>query len=75
MRTCALWKYSSLTTKMDICLKESLQSILNLSSSDVQWPQAKLPISKVGLGIKRISYTCLPAFLSAANGVQNLVSQ
>lgn len=67
MRTCALRKQPSLTAKKDIYLKGSLQFILKLSLNDTQWTQAVLPISKGALGIRKITYVCLPAFLSSAS--------
>jgi hypothetical protein len=36
--------------------------------------QSTLPIRFGGLGIRRISDICLPAFLSSINGVKKLVS-
>lgn len=75
LRTCPAWKFSYQTAEMDTCLKDSLQSILNINFTYIQWSQATLPISKGGLGIWKVSDLCLPAFLSSTSGVQNLVSQ
>lgn len=36
MRTCALWNHPSLTSKMDNCLKTSLESILNVTFNENQ---------------------------------------
>jgi hypothetical protein len=74
LRTCALWKFSSLLEDMDSLLKESLESILNICLNTKQWLQATLPISFGGLGIRRISDICLPTFLSSSHGVQDLMS-
>jgi hypothetical protein len=74
LRTCALWKFSSLLEDMDSLLKESLESILNICLNTKQWLQATLPISFGGLDIRRISDICLPAFLSSSHGVQDLMS-
>jgi hypothetical protein len=49
--------------------------ILNLRLTDLQWCQSSLPIRFGGLGIRRISDICLPAFLSSVHGVKKLVSQ
>jgi hypothetical protein len=54
--------------------KKSLGRILNLRLTDLQWRQSTLPIRFGGLGIRRISDICLPAFLSSINGVKKLVS-
>jgi hypothetical protein len=51
-----------------------LERILNLRLTDLQWRQSTLPIRFSGLGIRRISDICLPAFLSSINGVKKLVS-
>jgi hypothetical protein len=74
LRTCALWKFSSLLEDMDSLLKESLEYILNICLNTKQWLQATLPISFGGLGIRRISDICLPAFLSSSHGVLDLMS-
>jgi hypothetical protein len=42
LRTCALWKFSSLLEDMDYLLKESLESILNICLNSKQWLQATL---------------------------------
>jgi hypothetical protein len=47
----------------------------NLRLTDLQWCQCTLPIRFGGLGIRRISDICLPAFLSSVYGVKKLVSQ
>jgi hypothetical protein len=74
IRTCALWKFPSLISEIDSCLRKSLTCILNININDIQWLQATLPVSKGGLGIRRISDVCLIAFLSSAYGVQNGMS-
>jgi hypothetical protein len=55
-------------------LKSSLERILNLRLTDLQWCQSILQIRFGGLGIRRISDICLPAFLSSIHGVKKLVS-
>jgi hypothetical protein len=52
----------------------SLERILNLRLTDLQWCQSTLLIRFGGLGIRRISDICLPAFLSSIHGVKKLVS-
>jgi hypothetical protein len=74
IRTCALWKFPSLISEIDPCLRKSLTWILNININDIQWLQATLSVSKGGLGIRRISDVCLIAFLSSAYGVQNGMS-
>jgi hypothetical protein len=55
-------------------LKSCLERIFNLRLTDLHWRQSTLPIRFGGLGIRRISDICLPAFLSSINGVKELVS-
>jgi hypothetical protein len=55
-------------------LKSSLERILNLRLTDLQWCQSSLQIRFGGLEIRRISDICLPAFLSSIHGVKKLVS-
>jgi hypothetical protein len=52
----------------------SLERILNLRLTDLQWCQSTLLIRFDGLGIRRISDICLPAFLSSIHSVKKLVS-
>ena len=47
---------------------------MNITINETQWIQASLPISKGGLGIRKISDVCLPAFLSSLHSVRSLVS-
>ncbi len=60
---------------MDNYLKACLESILNTSFNETQWIQASLIISKGGIGIRKISDVCLPAFSSSLHGVSSLVSR
>jgi hypothetical protein len=68
------WKFSNCVNSIDSSLKSSLERILNLRLTDLQWCQSTLPIIFGGLGIRRISDICLPAFLSSIHGVKKLVS-
>jgi hypothetical protein len=68
-------KFSNYVNSIDSSLKSSLEKILNLRLTDLQWCQSTLPIRFGGLGIRRISDICLPAFLSSVHGVKKLVSQ
>jgi hypothetical protein len=55
-------------------LKSCVERILNLRLTDLQWRQSTLPIRFGGLGIRRISDICLPAFVSSINGVKKFMS-
>jgi hypothetical protein len=74
LRTTPFWKFSIYVNSIDSSLKSCLERILNLRLTDLQWRQSTLPIRFGGLGIRRISDICLPAFLSSINGVKKLVS-
>jgi hypothetical protein len=74
LRTTPFWKFSNYVNSIDSSLKSCLERILNLRLTDLQWHQSTLPIRFGGLGIRRISDICLPAFLSSINGVKKLVS-
>jgi hypothetical protein len=75
LRTTPFWKFSNYVNSIDSSLKSSLEKILNLRLTDLQWCQSTLPIRFGGLGIRRISDICLFAFLSSVYGVKKLVSQ
>jgi hypothetical protein len=74
LRTTPFWKISNYVNSIDSSLKFSLKTILNLRLTDLQWCQSTLPIRFSGLGIRRISDICLPAFLSSIHVVKKLVS-
>jgi hypothetical protein len=74
LRTTPFWKFSDYVNSSDSSLKSSLERIRNLRLTDLQWCQSTLPIRFGGLGIRRISDICLPAFLSSIHGVKKLVS-
>jgi hypothetical protein len=68
-------KFSNYVNSIDSSLKSSLERILNLRLTDLQWCQSTSLIRFGGLGIRRISDICLPAFLSSIHGVKKLISQ
>jgi hypothetical protein len=71
LRTTPFWKFSNYVNSID----SSIERILNLRLTDLQWCQPTLPIIFGGLGIRHISDICLPAFLqSSIHGVKKLVS-
>jgi hypothetical protein len=75
LRTTQFWKFSNYVNSIDSSLKSSLERILNLRLTDLQWCQSTLSIRFGGLGIRGISDIYLPAFLSSVHGVKKLVSQ
>jgi hypothetical protein len=74
LRTTPFWKFSNYVNSIDSSLKSSLEKILNLRLTDLQWCQSTLPIRFGRLGIRRIPDICLPDFLSSIHGVKKLVS-
>jgi hypothetical protein len=74
LRTTQFWKFSNYVNSIDSSLKSSLERILNLRLTDLQWCQSILPIRFGGLGIRCISEICLPSFQSSMYGVKKLVS-
>jgi hypothetical protein len=63
LRTTPFWKFSNHINSVDSSLKSSLERIPNLRLTDLQWCQSTLPIRFGGLGIRRTSDICLPAFV------------
>lgn len=61
--------------KMDNFLHDSLEKILNIPLTDLDWTQATLPIQIGGLGTRKKSDIALPAFLASAHGCLSLVFQ
>jgi hypothetical protein len=59
----------------DDVIRRTLQSILNISMSDVAWDQATLPVSNGGLGIRSATDVALPAFLASVSGSHCLTLQ
>ena len=49
----------------DSVLRSTLEKVLNISLSDVQWNRATLPVSKGGLGLRRTVDVALPAFIAS----------
>jgi hypothetical protein len=70
LRITSFWKFSNYVNSIDSSLKFSLERILNLRLTDLQWCQSTLPIRFGGLRIRRISDIFLPAFLSSIYGVK-----
>lgn len=63
-----------LLLEYDAIIRQTLQSVLNVSLSDESWQQASLPVSLGGLGIRSAGDIALPAFLSSTSASVNLVN-
>lgn len=73
LRTSPSWKFPEIIAKMDLCLKQSLESIINVNIIDSKWNLCTLPLIEGGIGIRKIEHIGLPAFLSSVNSTSNLV--
>lgn len=74
LRTTAYFKYNHLLNEIDHDIMKTLESICNSSFNNQKWSLLSLPIRCGGLGIRKSSEICLPAFLSSVNSVFNLVT-
>ena len=52
----------------DSLVQKGLELILNIVITESQWAQVALPIKMGGLGIRRVSWLGLPAFLASVAG-------
>jgi len=50
----------------DNLLRKGIDTICNLSLTDIQWLQASLPVKDGGLGVRRVSSLASSAFLASA---------
>lgn len=73
IRTTPLWLFPSLLQYFDDGIRSTLESILNIPLDDHNWTQASLPINFGGLGIRKITDICLPAFMASAYGVSDFI--
>lgn len=74
LRCSPVWKFPTITSKIDEILKETVSKITNLTFTSSSWDQAILPVKFGGLGIRSTSSLALPAFLSSFNSSLTLIS-
>ena len=74
LRTTPFFKFQELLQLYDDQLKNSLQSILNITLQENAWAQCILPVAKGGLGVRMASDLSLPAFLASAHGAGNAMA-
>jgi len=72
---CAPCYNSDVLMKYDSLIRDTLQSILNITLSDTSWLQATLPIRNGGIGIRLATQVALPSFLSSVASCSDLVLQ
>jgi len=71
LRTSPCYGHQCLST-YDNHLHAGLEKILNITLTDHLWTQATLPVSRGGLGFRRVPQLALPAFLASAAGTLDL---
>jgi len=59
----------------DNLLRKGIDTICNLSLTDIQWLQASLPVKDGGLGVHRVSSLASPAFLASVAATDTLQQQ
>ena len=72
---CAPCAESQILLEYDNVIRDSLQSILNITLSEPAWLQATLPVKRGGLGVRLASQVALPAFLASCSSTSELVQQ
>ena len=70
---CAPCYNSQILQLYDNTIRESLQSILNITLTEIAWRQATLPVRNGGIGIRLATQVALPAFLSSVASSSTLV--
>jgi hypothetical protein len=59
-------------THLDECMRDGLESIINIHLDDIQWTQATLPIRDGGLGVRCVGLLASSAYLASAATTQRL---
>jgi len=72
---CAPCYHSPVLVKYDDMIRDTLQSILNITLTESAWLQATLPVRSGGIGIRLATQVALPAFLSSVASSADLVVQ
>ncbi|KAI5637191.1 hypothetical protein NE865_10088 [Phthorimaea operculella] len=74
IRTTPTWLFPEEVSVVDGAIRNTVESVINVTLDDNQWQQASLPIRYGGLGIRSIRAVSLPAFIASSNGVADLVA-
>ncbi|KAI5635377.1 reverse transcriptase (RNA-dependent DNA polymerase) domain-containing protein [Phthorimaea operculella] len=74
IRTTPTWLFPEEVSVVDGAIRNTAESVINVTLDDNQWLQASLPIRYGGLGIRSIRAVSLPAFIASSNGVADLVA-
>lgn len=73
LRCSPIWKFTSISEKVDQLLKDTVGKVLNITFTPSSWSQAILPIKYGGLGIRSTGGLALPAFLSSVHSTLTLI--
>ena len=72
---CAPCYSSQVLLNYDNVIRDTLQSILNVSLTESIWQQATLPVRNGGIGVRLATQVALPSFLSSVASSSELVLQ
>ena len=75
LRGSPMWHNTAGLLRYDDVLRNSIESILNISLTDRSWKESSLPIKYGGIGIRHASDIALPCFLSSMYNVSSLLDQ
>ena len=75
LRSSPTFQHPDLHADFDDCLKFCATDIYNVSSDDIGWIQATLPIRLGGIGLRRASDLALPAYSASISASQSLISE
>jgi Reverse transcriptase (RNA-dependent DNA polymerase) len=72
---CSPCYQSDMLQQYDSVIRDTLQSILNVTLTDDAWMQATLPVKHGGIGIRLATQVSLPAYLSSVASSSELMLQ
>jgi hypothetical protein len=72
---CAPCYNSSVLFNYDNLIRDTVQSILNVTFTETIWQQATLPVRNGGIGVRLATQVALPSFLSSVASSSELVMQ
>jgi hypothetical protein len=74
LRTCDAYNHAADLGMLDDVIRDAVQMILNVHTSDQQWSQATMPVRLGGIGIRRLVDIAAPAYISSLHFTAELVS-
>ena len=74
LRSSPAWTRPDKLQEFDGMIRTCLTNITNTAMGDAAWRQATLPVSRGGLGIRRVEELALPAFLASVYSAAGLIS-